>query len=103
MGCAARRVADIADIADDAIVILKAPGGKRIEAAAAPLKAIIGAMVDLLMDPKRREGPIKLQQWDAVRVDRLREQLMDTQAARAGPARYGPCATAVPDARHWRG
>ncbi|WP_290674229.1 DEAD/DEAH box helicase [Aquabacterium sp.] len=76
--------ADIADIADDAIVILKAPGGKRIEAPAAPLKAIVGAMVDLLMDPRRREGPIKLQQWDAVRVDRLREQLFDTQAARAG-------------------
>ncbi|TAK98145.1 MAG: DEAD/DEAH box helicase [Aquabacterium sp.] len=76
--------ADIADIADDAIVILKAPGGKRIEARAAPLKAIVGAMVDLLMDPRRREGPIKLQQWDAVRVDQLREQLMDTQAARAG-------------------
>jgi SNF2 family DNA or RNA helicase len=27
---------------------------------------------------------MQLQQWDAVRVDRLREQLLDTQAARAG-------------------
>lgn len=78
------QAADIADIPDDAIVILKAPGGKRIEAQAAPLKAIVGSMVDLLMDPRRREGPIKVQQWDAVRIDRLREHLLDTQARRAG-------------------
>ncbi len=75
---------DIADIDDQAIVILKAPGGKRIEAPAAPLKAIVGAMVDLLTDPRRREGPLKLHDWDAMRLEKLREQLADSQAARAG-------------------
>ena len=44
---------DIADIDDQATIVLKAPGGKRIEAQAAPLKAIVGAMVDLLTDPRR--------------------------------------------------
>ncbi len=76
--------ADIADIADTAIIILKAPGGKRIEAPAAPLKAIVGAMVDLLTDPRRREGPLQLQGWDALRLDTLRERLLSTQAVRAG-------------------
>jgi superfamily II DNA or RNA helicase len=75
---------DIADIDDAAIIILKAPGGKRIESPAAPLKAIVGAMVDLLMDPRRQEGPIKLTQWDAVRLDKLREGLFATQGQRAG-------------------
>ncbi|MBI2734115.1 MAG: DEAD/DEAH box helicase [Aquabacterium sp.] len=75
---------DIADIDDQAIIILKAPGGKRIEAPAAPLKAIVGAMVDLLTDPRRREGPLKLHDWDAMRLEKLREQLADSQAARAG-------------------
>jgi superfamily II DNA or RNA helicase len=75
---------DIADIDDAAIVILRAPGGKRIEAPAAPLKAIVGAMVDLLMDPRRQDGPIKVTQWDAVRLDKLREGLFATQGQRAG-------------------
>lgn len=75
---------DIADIDDEAIIILKAPGGKRIEAPAAPLKAIVGAMVDLLMDPRRQEGPFAFQAWDAIRLDRLRERLFETQATRAG-------------------
>jgi len=77
--------ADIARIDDAAIIILKAPGGKRIEAPAAPLKAIVGAMVDLLTDPRRREGPLKLSQWDATRLDHLRERLLQTMPERAGP------------------
>ena len=40
--------AQFAAIDDLAIVSLRAPGGRRIDAPAAPLKAIIGAMVDLL-------------------------------------------------------
>ncbi|MGC4059371.1 MAG: DEAD/DEAH box helicase [Aquabacterium sp.] len=75
---------DIADMDDAAIVILRAPGGKRIEAPTAPLKAIVGAMVDLLMDPRRQEGPIKVTQWDVVRLDKLREGLFATQGQRAG-------------------
>jgi hypothetical protein len=77
----------IAAIADDAVITLRAPGGRRIEAPAAPLKAIVGAMVDLLTDPLRNEpkpGPIQLSTWDAHRIEALRASLADTQAQRAG-------------------
>ena len=67
--------AELAEIDDDAIIVLHAPGGRRIEAPAAPLKAVIGAMVDLLTDPKRHEGPIRLSDWDASRL-----ALLDTRA-----------------------
>ena len=40
----------MAAIDDLALIKLRAPGGKRIEAPAGPLKAIVGAMVDLLTD-----------------------------------------------------
>jgi len=63
--------AELAEIDDDVIVVLHAPGGRRIEAPAAPLKAVIGAMVDLLTDPKRHEGPIRLSDWDASRLELL--------------------------------
>ena len=77
--------AEIALIDDDAIILLRAPGGRRIEAPAAPLKAIVGAMVDLLTDPLRREGPLKLSPWDAARLDAMGASLLETQARRAGP------------------
>ena len=63
--------AELAEIDDNSVVLLHAPGGRRIEAPAAPLKAVIGAMVDLLTDPKRREGPLRLSDWDAGRLARL--------------------------------
>jgi superfamily II DNA or RNA helicase len=75
----------IAAIPDDSLVRLRAPGGRRIDAPAAPIKAIIGAMVDLLTDPRRASGPIALSSWEAQRLDLLRLSLMDTQAERAGP------------------
>ena len=75
----------IAAIPDDSLVRLHAPGGRRIDAPAAPIKAIIGAMVDLLTDPRRAAGPIALSSWEAQRLDLLRLSLMDTQAQRAGP------------------
>ncbi|MBC7955775.1 MAG: ATP-dependent helicase, partial [Cytophagales bacterium] len=75
----------IAAIADHALIRLHAPGGRRIDAPAAPLKAIVGAMVDLLTDPRRAAGPIALSSWEAQRLDVLRLSLMDTQARRAGP------------------
>jgi superfamily II DNA or RNA helicase len=79
------RADEVSRIADDAIVILKAPGGRRIEAPAAPLKAIVGAMLDLLLDPRRQDGaPMRLSDWDAVRLDVLREQLASSMTARAG-------------------
>ncbi|MFN5047147.1 DEAD/DEAH box helicase, partial [Roseateles sp.] len=35
------------------------------------LKPILGAMVDLLADPKRAEGPLRLSDWDAGRLELL--------------------------------
>jgi len=77
--------AQIAAIDDLAIVSLRAPGGKRIDAPAAPLKAIIGAMVDLLTDPLRaqNQGLLQLGAWEARRLDALRASLLE--AHRAGP------------------
>ncbi len=77
---------EIAAIPDTAIIHLRAPGGRRIEARAQPLKAIVGAMVDLLTDPQRhdREGPIQLSTWEAHRLEALQAGLADTMAARAG-------------------
>lgn len=68
-------------IDDAAVILLRAPGGKRIEAPAALLKAIVGAMLDLLTDPQRGhgDGPLRLSPWDAWRLDSL-----DTGAGRAG-------------------
>jgi len=76
----------IAAIDDHALVRLRAPGGKRIDALAAPLKAIVGSMLELLTDPRRKEGPLRLSSWDAYRLDamRLRLRLLDTQQQRAG-------------------
>jgi superfamily II DNA or RNA helicase len=75
----------IAAIDDLAIISLRAPGGKRIDAPAEPLKAIIGAMVDLLTDPMRAQnlGLLKLGAWEARRLDALRASLLD--AHRVGP------------------
>jgi hypothetical protein len=77
---------EIALIHDDTVITLRAPGGRRIEAPAAPLKAIVGAMVDLLTDPRRghAEGPLRLSTWEAHRLEALRLGLTDTQARRAG-------------------
>jgi len=77
---------EIAAMSDSAIVRLRAPGGRHIEARAAPLKAIVGAMVDLLTDPHRaqHEGPIRLSTWEAHRLEALRDGLAETQTARAG-------------------
>ena len=72
-------------IADDAVIKLRAPGGKRIDAPAAPLKRIVAAMLDLLTDPRRKEGALQLSPWDVFRLDALRAGLAHDQAARAGP------------------
>jgi superfamily II DNA or RNA helicase len=71
-------------IADTSLIALRAPGGRRIEAPAGPLKAIVGAMLDLLTDPRRQEGPLRLSTWEAQRIEAMRLTLLDTQAARAG-------------------
>jgi superfamily II DNA or RNA helicase len=78
---------ELAAIDDAAVVVLRAPGGRRIEAPAAPLKAIVGAMVDLLTDPRRAPelgGAVRLSDWEAQRMEALRQALAHTQQARAG-------------------
>lgn len=75
---------ELAAIADTAPIALRAPGGRRIDAPAGPLKAIVGAMLDLLTDPRRKEGPLRLSTWEAQRIEAMRLTLLDTQAARAG-------------------
>jgi superfamily II DNA or RNA helicase len=70
----------VAHIDDLAVIVLRAPGGKRIEAPAAPLKAIIKAMLDLLTDPRRALGDkqgFHLSDWDAHRMVALRAGLMN--------------------------
>ncbi|QRX82735.1 DEAD/DEAH box helicase [Glaciimonas sp. PAMC28666] len=74
----------LALIDDDAVILLRSPNGKRIEALAAPLKAIVGSMLDLLTDPLRKEGPLRLSSWDTYRLDTMRLHLMNTQGQRAG-------------------
>ncbi|MEP7296092.1 MAG: SNF2-related protein, partial [Burkholderiales bacterium] len=74
----------VAAIHDSTLITLRAPGGRRIDAPAGPLKAIVGAMLDLLTDPHRRDGPLHLSSWEAQRIDAMRLTLLDTQAARAG-------------------
>ncbi|MBV7454907.1 DEAD/DEAH box helicase [Acidovorax sp. sif1233] len=73
----ARQMAAIDDIA---IISLRAPGGKRIDAPAGPLKAIVGAMIDLLTDPtrnQRKDGdPLHLGAWEARRIEALRAGLV---------------------------
>ena len=77
----ARQVRQIDDMA---VIQLRASGGKRIDAMAAPLKAIIIHMLDLLTDRPQAEGPIALSVWDNQRLEALRLSLLDSQPARAG-------------------
>ncbi len=76
----------LAEIDDEKIISLRAPGGRRIETPAAPLKAIIAAMLDLLTDPRRREGTFQLAPWDSFRLEALRQGLQESQAALAARA-----------------
>jgi SNF2 family DNA or RNA helicase len=74
----------IAVIDDNALIRLRAPGGKRIDALAAPIKAIVAGMLELLTDPRRNEGPLRLSSWDARRFDAMCQSLLDSQRERAG-------------------
>lgn len=74
----------LALIDDDAVILLRTPNGKRIAAEAAPLKVIVGSMLELLTDPDRKDGPLQLSSWDAYRLEAMRLHLMNTQAQRAG-------------------
>jgi superfamily II DNA or RNA helicase len=77
----------IAAIDDNALVRLRAPGGKRIDALAAPIKAIVTGMLELLTDPRHAEGPegpLRLSSWDAQRFDAMCQSLLESQRERAG-------------------
>jgi len=65
----------IAAIDDLALISLRAPGGKRVDASAAVLKLIVAAMIDLLTDPRRKEGALRVSAWDVCRIDDLCERL----------------------------
>ncbi|WP_343582908.1 DEAD/DEAH box helicase [Herbaspirillum sp.] len=62
---------------DHAVISLRAPGGRRIDAMAGPLKAVVLALLDLLGDLKRKEGPLKLTPWDAHRLDAIHGALLN--------------------------
>ena len=76
----------IETIADDSLVRLRTPGGRHIDAPAAPLKAIARTLLDLLTDPRRRDGPLQLAQWEARRLESLRISLVTSARAPAGSA-----------------
>jgi superfamily II DNA or RNA helicase len=78
------KAAAVAAIADDELILLRLPSGRRIEARAAPLKAIVASMLELLTDPQRTEGPLQLSDWDARRIEQLRVDLLGNPATRPG-------------------
>lgn len=59
-----------------AVISLRAPGGRRIDAMAGPLKAVVLALLDLLDDLKRKDGPLRLTPWDAHRLDAIHAALL---------------------------
>ncbi len=75
-------VEHIDSVDDLAMIQLRAPGGKRIDAPAGPLKAILRTMVDLITDPSRKQRkdgePIALPHWDMRRIEALRIALQQT-------------------------
>ncbi|MBI5258287.1 MAG: DEAD/DEAH box helicase [Burkholderiales bacterium] len=73
-------------IADDALVRLRSPGGRLIDAPAAPLKAIACTMLELLAEPRQRAGPLVLARWEARRLEALRLALQGRPAAPPGSA-----------------
>ena len=81
-------IKQVAAIDDLEVIQLRAPGGKRIDAVAAPLKAIVKHMLDLLTDDTRLNNPasnaLHLSAWDTQRLEALRQSLLDSQANRAG-------------------
>jgi superfamily II DNA or RNA helicase len=73
-------------IPDHATIRLRAPGGRRIDAPAAPLKAIARTMVDLLGQRRIHEGRLALDGWESQRLQTLREQLAGSVRVDAGSA-----------------
>lgn len=61
----------ISHIDDDAVVGLKAPGGRRLHTTAAPLKRLMLNLLEILVVQRTRRGPIKLTSWEAARLSAL--------------------------------
>ena len=61
----------ISHIDDDAIIGLKAPGGRRLHTTAAPLKRLMLNLLEILLVQRTRRGPIKLTSWEAARLSAL--------------------------------
>lgn len=68
----ARAVAAMDDLAT---VLLRAPGGKRIKTEVGPIKAIVSTMLELLIEPRHRNGEIIVSDWDVARLERMQDQL----------------------------
>ncbi|HSW08540.1 DEAD/DEAH box helicase [Aquabacterium sp.] len=73
-------------IADDALIRLRTPAGRHIDAPAAPLKAIARTLLELLTEPRRRDGALQLAQWEAHRLETLRLTLATSAQAAPGSA-----------------
>lgn len=58
-------------IQDDELVSLRAPGGKRVHATAAPLKQLMLNLLELLVVNRSRRGAIRLTSWEAARLASL--------------------------------
>jgi superfamily II DNA or RNA helicase len=67
------------------VIVLKAPGGRRIEAPAGPLKAIVAHLLDLLTAPRRREGPLRVARADGARLLALQDGLAQAGTTGAPP------------------
>jgi hypothetical protein len=51
---------------------------------AGPLKAVVLALLDLLIDLKRQDGPLRLTPWDAHRLDSLHGALQALDGGQPG-------------------
>jgi SNF2 family DNA or RNA helicase len=56
---------------DDAIVSLRAPGGKRLHTPAAPLKQLMMTLLEVLLAQRSRRAPLTLTSWQAARLSLL--------------------------------
>nr|WP_217283838.1 DEAD/DEAH box helicase [Aquabacterium terrae] len=88
----------IDEIEDHAIIRLRAPGGRRIDAPAAPLKAIARTMLDLLGPRAPIDGRLVLARWEARRLEALRVQLRAPGWALRGEAGLRQLAAALAEA-----
>ncbi|OWQ88539.1 hypothetical protein CDN99_16955 [Roseateles aquatilis] len=61
----------ISGIDDDAIIGLRAPGGRRLHTTAAPLKRLMLNLLEILVAQRSRRAPIQLTSWEAARLSAL--------------------------------